>query len=310
MEGEKKGGRDALIVIIILLLIVNAVGGYYLYQGREDNKAITEEKTELSNQYIAVVADLNARQLALDTLKGRNAELDKVIGEMESRLDEQKGEILRLLRKNKLSKAELAETKQLLAALNIENDIFQARIDSVYRANRQLISHNERLEEDLEVERQIKVQLEEEKEVLTAKVELGKLLQPRELIAYGMKTRSNGKEQRTNNIKRLENIKICFDTGENKLLEPGELELFLRIINPKGETIVIESLGSGVLTSAETGEEVQYSRSFEFDYESANKTICILWSQNIFSVGEYTAEIYQDGYLLGQTSFVLKSGLR
>ena len=37
-----------------------------------------------------------------------------------------------------------------------------------------------------------------------------------------------------------------------------------------------------------------------------DKKVCIYWSHNIIQAGTYTAEMYQEGYLLGMTSFELK----
>jgi hypothetical protein len=51
-------------------------------------------------------------------------------------------------------------------------------------------------------------------------------------------------------LNSIDYLKISFATGENKVLEPGNLALYLRIINPKGETITAADQGSGTHESS------------------------------------------------------------
>ena len=76
--------------------------------------------------------------------------------------------------------------------------------------------------------------------------------------------------------------------------------LYVRIINPKGETIAVADQGSGTLQSADSPEQVSYTKKAEIDYNQTNKTIVVYWSMNIQQPGKYIVEVYQSGHVIGQ----------
>jgi hypothetical protein len=53
---------------------------------------------------------------------------------------------------------------------------------------------------------------------------------------------------------------------------------------------------------------MQYSTTASVDYQNQAKAdVCTMWNQGTpFVAGKYTAEIYQDGYLIGKQNFELK----
>mgnify|MGYP000565292290 CR=1 FL=1 len=77
-------------------------------------------------------------------------------------------------------------------------------------------------------------------------------------------------------------------------------------IDPTGETLAVEDLGSGVLTN-NSSEEVRYTKVKEIDYSNDNVDACMLWEPNLpFQKGEYQVEIFNKGFLSGQGAFKLK----
>jgi hypothetical protein len=134
----------------------------------------------------------------------------------------------------------------------------------------------------------------------------GSLLETQNLEITGVKYKKNGKEVTTSKVNKLEQLRICFETGDNSVIEPGTVELLVRIINPSGVTIVVESMGSGIFDEKSSGEEMQYTKSIEFEYENTNKRICVYWSEQVYEEGVYQVEVYQSGMLIGQGSVELK----
>jgi hypothetical protein len=142
--------------------------------------------------------------------------------------------------------------------------------------------------------------------VKNKKVELGSLLQPRNILVEGVEKKKNGKEVVVKRVKSTQSLRITFETGENKVLEPGNLSLYLRIMSPKGETISVADQGSGAFKLSEGGETMQYTKKADFDWSQTNKKIVVYWSQNIQDAGTYKVEIYQSGYLIGKGAVELK----
>ena len=53
----------------------------------------------------------------------------------------------------------------------------------------------------------------------------------------GVYYRSSGREVTTNRASKIQNLSICFDIVENKVADAGLKELFIRIIDPKGDVL-------------------------------------------------------------------------
>lgn len=305
MENQKSN-KGVYIAAIVLLLLLNGVLGYLLYVNNSEKKDLEVAKQELDNQYQGVLTDLEARKAELEQYRGKNAELDSIIAVRQAEIDKYKGEIESLLRKGKITASELSKARQLIEKLKAENKELQGKVEELTRANEMLTQENQQLGKSLEEEKRTKEAIAQEKENLSKKVALGALLKLNNLKVYGVNIKSNGKEDETTKLKKVDKLKISFETGENKIAEKGILKLYIRVINPKGETIAVRDQGSGTLKLADSGDDVQYSRVAEVDYQQTNKKVTVDWSSNINLEGTYKVEIYQSGYLIGKGEVKLK----
>ncbi|MCX6199960.1 MAG: hypothetical protein NTY88_12195 [Bacteroidetes bacterium] len=180
------------------------------------------------------------------------------------------------------------------------------QIDQLVQDKQVLTSQNQQLSTDLSSEKQTTSQLSEQNKGLSKKVELGSLLQLKNIAVEAISKKKNGKEVTEKRIKRTESLRVTFETGDNKVLEAGNISLFVRIINPKGETISVADQGSGTLKLADNGENVQYTKKADFDWSQTNKKVVVYWSQNVKDAGIYKVEVYQSGYIIGQGQVELK----
>lgn len=268
-------------------------------------QSLETEKAELDMSYSTALQQIEEQEMKIDELRGINDELDAKIAERDEEISKIKAEIDRIRSKKNASDAEVAKMKSLINQLQSENDSFIAQIQQLAEEKKILEEKNIVLTQKIDTISSEKSQLEKEKAFLGKKVELGSLLKTNGLYATGIKDKNSGKEVETDRVNKLDKIRVCYETGTNLVREAGSATMYLRLISPQGTTISVESMGSGVLTNNE-GEEIQYTRSISFDYKGDNKKICIDWSQNIFNPGNYKAEVYQDGYLVGKTEFTLK----
>ena len=91
------------------------------------------------------------------------------------------------------------------------------------------------------------------------------------------------------------------------MVQPGLEEFYVRIVNPRGETLAIENLGSGSISLVATGEDIRYTQSAETEYQNDEQDLCLRWNPDIpFQTGRYEVEIYNKGFLAGTSSFELK----
>ncbi len=174
------------------------------------------------------------------------------------------------------------------------------QVEELTAQNTQLTATNTQLNTDLTAERATTTTLTETNKGLSKKVEVGSLLKLANVEVEAIKRRNNGKEVEVGKAKTAESLKISFETGENKVVDPGNMSLYVRVINPKGETISVADQGSGVIQSAANNESLSYSKKADFDYNQTNKKVVVYWSQNITTPGTYKVEVYQNGYVVGQ----------
>lgn len=303
---NKSSKKTVYLVIIFLLLLINLVGAYYLFKGQQDLEVTQTELVGLQDDLSGLQANFNAQLAELDEMKGINADLDAVLAEREGDIKLHLEEIQKWKNQSEFNKNELNKLKGKIIEFETERAAFIGQIDKLSEENQELLAIKMRLETDLMTEKNVTLSLTQDKAYLSEKFELGSLLQADELSAVGIKVKDSGVEKEISKVKNVEKIMVCYQTGENKVREEGEVVMQLRLVSPNGETLFLQQEGSGSFTSKENGQEIRFSKAASFNFDGGNKKVCIYWSHNITQAGTYTAEMYQEGYLLGMTSFELK----
>ena len=308
MEGNNQGSgsKRIYLAIIILLLLINGVAGYLLYnenKQKEEKIILVQKKDE---QIKNITQELDSTRKELLSQIGKSKDLDSIINVQVAQIDELKGKLAAANRRGNLSAAEVKELKKEADKAQALNADLQQKIKELTDKNEELNTKNLEVTHKLEVEKTTTAALTEDKKVLSKKVELGSLLHIQNLSVTGQKRKKNGKEIPEKSAKKIDYLKIYFETGDNKVLEPGKLNLYIRVINPRGETIALADQGSGTIKLADDAGDVQYSRSIDFDWEQTNQKKNVEWSQNVKDPGTYKVEIYQQGYLVGHSAVTLK----
>jgi hypothetical protein len=304
-ESTKSNKKSVYLIIIFLLLLINLVGAYYLFKGQQDLEATQIEVVDLKGDLSVLQSDFNAQLVQLQEMKGINADLDLILIDRENEILGHLAEIEKWKNQSGYNKNELNKLKGKMVEFEAERASFLSQIEELSKQNVELVEIKEKLEMDLTSEKEVNAGLTVEKEYLSEKFELGSLLQADELTAIGIKVKDNGVEKEIGKVKNVEKIMVCYQTGANKVRENGEVTMQLRLMSPKGETMYLEQEGSGLFTSKENGEELRFTKEASFTFDGSNKKICIYWSHNITNAGIYTAEIYQEGYLVGIKKFEL-----
>lgn len=302
METNQKntGEKKILTAVIAALLLIICVSLYFVYSGHKDNSDLTAQKATLDSTFRSLSDTLDIRKAEIDQITAKNVQLDSTIAASQVVIDNEKKQISGLLSKVKMTKAELAEAKGMITAYEASISDLQKRVAELSAQNQQLTSENQQLSTDLTSEKKTSSDLNAQNIVLSKKVEIGSLLKLAKVDVAGVKERQNGKETTVRNAKAAESLRISFATGENKVLSAGPLSLYVRVMNPKGETISVDNQGSGTLQLAESNTQVRYSTKADIDWQQINKNVAVYWKKNISTAGIYKVEIYQSGYLIGK----------
>ncbi|MEM9823550.1 MAG: hypothetical protein AAF985_20870 [Bacteroidota bacterium] len=314
-------------VIIVALLGTNAFLLYNKYsqaQVIETQNTKIEEATklqaELEKQYYESLSEL-------EEMKGNNQELNTLIDQQKLELKEKKDKISRLIRQGKSSKSELKQAREEMAQLRVQLDQYVAENTKLKEDNEVLTQQNTQLTADnANLEEEVATQMTMNQEHVTAraalvsqnetlenvnselseKVTIASVVKVPAIEVTGWKVRKSGKAVKKKKAKSIHRVKVCFTAAANQVVEEGIEKFYLRVIDPTGETLAIEDLGSGVLTS-NNNEDIRYTKVKEIDYSNQDVEACMLWEPNVpFQKGDYQVEIYNKGFLCGKGDFKLK----
>lgn len=311
-------------VIIVVLLGLSAFLGVRNFQLNNTKQELTadfekteELKVELEKQYYEALSEL-------EEMRGSNEELNTLIEQQQEELKTQKDKIDGLLsdsRNYRAARKEMSNLKSQVEQYVAEINQLREENELLAANNTQLTEQNQTLNTDLESERMNSAQLtserailvsekenlESERAVLAKKVDIASVIKVENIDAAGYKLRKSGKPVKKSNAKNVERIIVQFNTTDNAVAEQGTEFFHVRIINPLGETVAMEELGSGIFTNSATGEQIRYTMTAETEFSGTGDGVSIAWNPGqAFAKGNYEVEVYNKGYLAGSTSFQLK----
>jgi uncharacterized membrane-anchored protein YhcB (DUF1043 family) len=302
MESNEKSSvsKKIYFATIVLLILVNCGTLYLLYSTSAAKIDVTTQKVALEKDFKSLSDTLDVKKTEIQQYIGRSAELDKTIADNQTMIDKEKKEITGLLHRNNLTAAELSKAKGMIAMYEASIADMTKQIGNLTVENHALSNQNTELVQTLDQERVNSAHLTDVNKGLSQKVEVGSLLQLAKVDVEAIKTRHNGKEVAVKRVKAAEELKISFETGGNKVLDPGTLSLYVRIMNPKGETIAVADQGSGTIATADSPNPMQYSKKADIDWNQTSKKVVVYWNQNISDPGTYKVQVYQKGYMVGE----------
>jgi hypothetical protein len=201
---------------------------------------------------------------------------------------------------------EYYKIKKKLERLQVISQGYVRQMDSLYSVNRELTEENERIREEVNIERKRNIQLNKAREELSDKVELVAVFKTYNVKAVGMRQKGSS-ESETDKVKRVEKIKICFTLAGNNIIPPGKKNIYIRIAQPDRKIL---SKGRGDEYSfLYKGERLQYSILETIDYRNADQEICVYWDKRDtqdLQEGIYNVDIYEGDAVIGMVSMTLR----
>jgi len=260
-----------------------------LEEMRGSNEAINAELD-------AAKADIIAQKKNIDVLMRDKRNLGKARAELAT-LKEQSAEYVAEITR-------LREENGLLAEQNVnlstENEGLQRTVADATAANDELTTARAELMSEKEV-------LLEENSSLASTVTMASVVKVGNVDVTGLRMKESGKTVKKKYAKNVDLLDICFETTANEIAASGDEEFYVRVINPLGETLAVEEMGSGVIENILTKEQVRYTKKADHAYANSVGQVCVKWdTPTQLSKGDYGVEVYNKGYLAGTGSFRLK----
>ncbi len=320
MSAQNDNRNKILGIAIAAIIALLGVNAYLLYNKSKLTTANTQLSTQLdetSKLKLELEQQYNESLSKLEEMRGDNEEMNAMIDKQKTDLQAQKNQISNLLK----NKGDLSKAKEQIAQLISQRDQFMAQLEELKMKNEQLTADNTKLTTDLQSEKantesltaakaalvSEKDNLSSQNEKLSSKVTRASVIPVSKVEITGLKVDSKNKEHKKRYAKNIDRLRVCFDAAANDITEGGNETFFIRMINPTGETLAREDMGSGTLTTTDTKEKIRYTSSKDIEYSKTATQVCLNWDQaEALAKGVYQVEIYNKGYKCGEGSFKLK----
>ncbi|WP_026473919.1 MCP four helix bundle domain-containing protein [Alkaliflexus imshenetskii] len=292
-ESTLTKNKKLIIALAGLGLILIIVSALYFFQSKEMNlivENLTEEKNILTEEYQRLIVNFDSLQSDNDTL---NLMLQVERERIHNLVEE-----LKTIRATNTAK--IREYERELTTLRgvLRTYIFQ--IDSLNARNIELTKDNiEQRRRVAEMQTSVR-QLETVRANLEQKVTIASRLEISGIKADGL----NASGRTTDRSSRTSKIRICFTLMRNVTAPVGMKDIYLRIERPDGQLL----MHSRDDLFTHEGSRINYSAMRSIEYGGESTEVCIFYDADMGELlsGEYVADIFADGFHIGNHKFALR----
>lgn len=291
-----------IIVLAALLLIVVGFGvtqvaslKSQVQEARLENEELklTNDQLQLSNEFDVLNAEFQqyedqAQRLANDTILAKytaaKAKVEQLMQELKSEKVKSQARINEL-------QSEISTLKKLLRH-------YIAQIDSLNKENAGLRAENQEIkDQNKRLSSQVK-EVTRTAETLSERMTLAEKLNVTGVSIQGLK--KNGKKEK--NVTKAKQLVVTFTIPQNNSTPVGEKAIYLRIVNPEGQLL------GGTGSFDFEGKSIPCTARKVIEYAGDEISgIKIYWDVNTtLTAGDYTVELFTDGYRLTSRRFTLK----
>jgi type II secretory pathway pseudopilin PulG len=292
-DSRKKLNKGILILLVIIVLVLGATVGILLSWLNDQKKEAAEVQEILEMQKQSLEEDLTDLQDQFGTLQTSNDSLLTLASEQQDKITKLLAVQADNAYKIKMYQKELATLREVLKSYIVQ-------VDSLNTRNQVLTAEKKELTQTLEQERARRERLAADKDNLTTTVQKAQILSVADISVEGL----TNKSRETMRVKNIEKLKTCFTVRENQVALPGERVFYIVITKPDKK--VMANRNSETF-SVQEGGDIVYTAKRTVEYENRDIEACIFADgNNRLTAGTYNVDIYCEGYLLGNATFLLK----
>lgn len=295
MEVSNPNGNNKLFytILVIAIAVIMVITALYLIQNRQMNEIVTNlnvEKTILTEEYQKLI-------LNYDSLESDNDTINTL-------LEREQEKIAHLIEEIKTIKAtntaKIREFQKELSSLRGVLKSYIIQIDSLNARNQELTKENiEHRRRYTQIQTSFK-QLEIEKASLAEKVSIASQLDVNNMMAEAL----NASGKKTERSSRTAKIRVCFTVLRNVTSPTGIKTVFLRLERPDGQLLIHSK--DDLFKYEES--EINYSAVRSIEYGGEEIDVCIFYEADAGELmpGKYIADVFADGFHIGNITLTLK----
>jgi hypothetical protein len=307
----------SLLVIVLggtLALTIYRPDWYRLQMNQETFVANAQERLDSISQQLQV------RMVQIKKLGGRISELEtarlQILGDQKELKEHPEMGQEQFEKKLAYYLRLLGQKDQEIKKLRRENGVLLARNDSLSREAQLLKDGLTNVQKALrdssltfgvkqkELNERSRV-LEVRNQELAEKVNVAAALRAEGVNVYAISSRGKESGVQNQKAKRIEKIRVMFHLQTNPLATKEIKTVYLRIIEPTGNTLSDYALGSGAVMFK--GKELTYTAKQRIFYENNHQSVEFIYARpNAYREGRHEIELYSEGFLIGLGSFEVR----
>ncbi len=310
-QEEKRDRKNLLWAALAILTLLNVVTLYFFFQERQENSgkdsvivSKTQEVLNAQKKLDSISLQLDSKILQIQQLGGRvdslvalkaqlerdKAALSNNISAFSSKKYEEKIRTYERVLTQKDS--DIATLKEELGIVTAQNQELNDRVSGLQSDNSALsdsvLSYSTRNRE------------------LSEKVTLASALKAEKVQVNAVSDKGKERDGGKYRARRIDRLKVSFRLAENAIAQQDEKEMYLRVLDPDGAVLSDMATGSGSFRF--NGRETIYSSRQTVVFTNSNQEVVMYYGKGGIPLksGKYTAEIYSEGFKIGQGEFAVK----
>jgi regulator of replication initiation timing len=302
-EKDKKS-KTYLMILIGALFALNVGIGINLWLGNKEKEELKTQNATLTNDKKVLQAELDKQIAELETMRSENQGLNEQLSEKDLAIEQKIKQIKTLLTKGKLSDAEFKKAKEEIMNLRSQIEDYKNKIAELTQKNEELTNENAGLNQSLSTEQARSAEKDKAIEKQSKTISLAKRLHASSISAAAVRERKmfGKKEVETDKANKVEEIRVKFSIDKNSISDAGDKDIFVKIIGPDGSPITTK-----MQTTKVDGTETLYTERKTIDYQNEKQdNVVYCKKQGAYPKGEYTVEIFTEGYKIGTSKFTLR----
>ena len=299
MSEPKKNNKAA--VAIALLSIVVIVQGIKIYLDYKD-KAEVQQQLDVSQENLdSTMMRLNEIKLELDDKIAQIQKLGGDVAELEKARAEVDVELKSVRKRNDKAIRELKDRVEGYEELLLVKD---EEIEKLQSLNKELYTENRTLKTKQNVLSDSINRLAKNKDDLQSKVDIASQLKAENVAVVALNSKGKERESPFRN-RQIEKLRVEFNIAENKVAPIEGKKIMIRVLDENGQPIFDVEKGSG--TFIVDGREEFYTSAQEILFDNTKQKLSFVYEKGSdYASGNYTVEIFTDGYKMGTVQFSVK----
>jgi len=287
-----------LIFLLVISVVILSVSFYNYtetaelqFQQSENLRILKlEEENDLRSELDDILEQYDNSRNEIDNL---NIDLDEKQLEINN-LKEEIRDLLNTKQDLKLARKKIEDLQSIARKYFDQVDSLLGRTEELQIENKSLIAENS------DIKSQNKT-LDNLKEDLLARLDLGSTLEVYDIEIDKIKFSSHGQEKKVIRTKNIQVLRCCFKISANSIAKAENKEVYIQYISPDNDLLVSNnSLDSSVFYKLDSLIFATTSTSFYYDNKEIE--LCLDWERgDVLESGEYSVLIYIEEKLAGET---------